>query len=293
MTFNQSGLSAGTAGRSRSDIVAGTAVTITNESPGTSNECELLSKPEDDDTAAISGSSPTWSITPKSGTWGSYRIRLTVDGDESIHTFTVRSPIRALQVGAHNEGANPNANLADVDPGTWVEDSETNEGGKNTGWWPGVVELYEAVEDSIIASSPGNPQWEEDTNLSCHSLPSEIVDQDRVINDSASYDYQAGIGVGTDNVYTVIAHVIHGSTRQTLIASIDIRRVSTASAVAGTQRNIQIATGWTLTLTASANNLNVNLANASGTNGVASVYATCFVAPNVAFLTTTTTTTTV
>jgi hypothetical protein len=146
--FDQSGLPAGTNNRSRSDIVAGTAVTITNVSPGSSNACALLAKPTDDDTAAISGSSPTWSITPKTGTFGTYRIRLIVDGESVIHTFTVKSPKRSLVIGAHNERANPNANLTDSDPGTWVNDSETNEGGHFKGWWKEYESLAKAIEAS-------------------------------------------------------------------------------------------------------------------------------------------------
>lgn len=147
--FDQTGLPAGVNSRSRSDIVAGTAVTITNVNPGTVNACELLGKPTDDNTAVISGASPTWSVTPKSGTFGTYRIRLTVDGDISIHTFTVRSPNRGLPIGCANEAANPDANLADTDPGTWTDESETNEDDVFFGWWPGYEELAKAIERSL------------------------------------------------------------------------------------------------------------------------------------------------
>lgn len=146
--FDQSGKPAGVNNRSRSDIDAGTATTITNVSPGSVNVCELLAKPTDDNTAAITGSSPTWSITPKSGTFGTYRIRLTVDGVSVIHTFTVKSPILGLEIGAHNERANLDANLEDTDPGTWVNESETNEGGHFKGWQPGDESNFKIIDDN-------------------------------------------------------------------------------------------------------------------------------------------------
>lgn len=151
--FDQTGLPAGDNNRSRSDIVAGTAVTITNVSPGTVNTLELLWKPPDDDTAVITGSSPAWQIVPKAGVYGTYRVKLTVDGVVNIKTFTVRSPRLGLAVFAANEKADPTASLikntsAEIDASERNEPFDPFSGGSAFGWWPALKELIDAVEES-------------------------------------------------------------------------------------------------------------------------------------------------
>jgi hypothetical protein len=140
LKFDQSGLPAGIDNRSRSDIVPGFPVTITNVSPGTNNSLKLLWKPPEDDSAVIGGASPAWTITPKIGTSGTYRFRLTVDGVTKERTFTTRTPILALVIPAANEKADPTASL-EKNTDTEIDASETNEAfapfttGSAWGWW--------------------------------------------------------------------------------------------------------------------------------------------------------------
>ena len=70
----------------------------------------------------------------------------------------MRTRRRGLAVPAFNERASELANEVDADPGTWVNESETNEGGEFTGYEPDVTELYEAVEavSSMITWGIGN-----------------------------------------------------------------------------------------------------------------------------------------
>lgn len=145
--FDQAGLPAGTVDEARSDIVAGTPVTVTaggivgtavfgllNELPGSS--------------AVLTGAGLTRSITPD--VVGRYRIRIIDDNDgsEVIHTFAVVTPLRKMEIPAFNERANPDANAVDTDPGTWVNDAESNEGGSFEGWDPAIRKLYLEVENS-------------------------------------------------------------------------------------------------------------------------------------------------
>jgi len=64
------------------------------------------------------------------------------------------------------------------------------------------------------AQVSGNPQWTQSNSLTGHSLPYEIVDQSRAINDDGYYNYTSAISVGTNCTYTVIADVVHGSNYQ-------------------------------------------------------------------------------
>ena len=150
--FDQ-GVSLGSPNCSRSDIVAGTAVDVINVTPGATNAAELLWKPPDDDAAVLTPNGDDWQITPKTGTWGTYTIALTVDGITVIHTFTVLSPIRKIDPGAANEKANPAATLAQW-IGKYISDAFSNEpltaGGKKSafGWWGKFWNLVKAVEGS-------------------------------------------------------------------------------------------------------------------------------------------------
>lgn len=153
LKFDQSGKPAGENNRSRSDIDAGTAVAITNVSPGSSNSLELLWKPPEDDTAVISGSSPNWSITPKAGTSGTYRVKLTVDSAVSIHTFAVKTPNKDLIIPAANERADPDASLVQQ-TSLEIDASETNEAfgpftsGSAFGWWKALEEVIRAIDEA-------------------------------------------------------------------------------------------------------------------------------------------------
>lgn len=168
--FDQSAVF-GRANRSRSDIVAGTVVDVINVTPGVVNSIELLWKPPEDDTAVLVSNGDDWIITPKAGTWGTYLIALTVDGVIVIHTFTVRSPIKGLKLGAANEEADRFASLVD-----WVrqkiEDSQSNEpltsGGKDSafGWWLEHAEIVREIEGYRVYDEAEDEQTTTNTGTS-------------------------------------------------------------------------------------------------------------------------------
>ena len=100
--------------------------------------------------ATLGGANPLdKQITPDVA--GTYRCRIIDDNEGSsvIHTFTVRTAKRSLAKPSHNERANPQANEVDPDPGDWVDQSESNEGGSNKGWHDNADEIFDAVDDSV------------------------------------------------------------------------------------------------------------------------------------------------
>jgi len=128
----------------------------------------------------------------------------------------------------------------------------------------------------------GNPLFTEDVGVSGHVLPSALVDQDRAIADAADYDYVISLDASKENRFTVIADVYNGTDRGVIVCAVDVRRVSTANASGLLLTQIATAAGWTLTASVVTTTLVLNLANGSGANGVASVYADPFKRPNVA-----------
>lgn len=165
----------GTVNRSRSDIVLSTAVTVNALSVVGTAVFGLLDRPAGS-SAVLTGTGSTRSITPD--ITGTYRIRIIDDNDGSsvIHTFTVRTPLFDLPIPAHNERADDRANEVDTDPGTWVNSSETNEGGHFKGWHPHQIELWRLLEDVIaplISPSMQGLHLENDS-----TTPDEIIDID-------------------------------------------------------------------------------------------------------------------
>lgn len=166
IAFDQGALPAGIVDRSRSDIALGGVVTVTAASVGGTAVFGLLARPTGSAAALGADTALTRVITPDVA--GTYRVRIIDDGDGSsvIHTFTVRTARRGLAIQAWNERASELANDVDVDPGSWVGESETNEGGLANGWHPDGEELAREVEDmgtvvqarrttAVILAGPG------------------------------------------------------------------------------------------------------------------------------------------
>lgn len=166
--FDQVGVPAGIDNRARSDIVAGTLLTITNVTPGTVNTLELLWRPPGDDTAVLIGSGPVWTLLPKAGTSGSYRFRLTVDGEVIKKRVTTRTINRNLPKPAANEIADPTASLV-KNTAAEINKAENNEAfgpftaGSAFGWWPDHDELVDEVDD-IRSSKSETLVYTDDTN---------------------------------------------------------------------------------------------------------------------------------
>lgn len=205
----------GTTNRSRSDIVLSSAVTVNALSVVGTAVFALLDRPAGS-SAALSGSGSTRSITPD--VRGTYRIRIIDDNDDSevIHTFTCRTPLFNLPIPAHNERADDRANEADTDPGTWVNSSETNEGGHFKGWHPTLLELYNLIEDVI---APLHAIDIIGLHLSNNSTtPDEIIDID------------AGICRSSDNTRNMVS----SSTVNVNITSSGLNGLDTGSVAADT-----------------------------------------------------------
>jgi len=169
--FDQDGV-IGTNNRSREDIQAGLVVTINSMDPGAVETCELLWRPPEDDTAAITGSGP-WSITPKTGTWGTYRVKLTVDGDVMIKTFDVPDPVTGLPELAAGEIADPTASLI-KNTSTEIEASDTNAAfgpftsGSAFGWWHKLRRWFRRLSATTL-----NPTAVKTANYT--ALPGQLV----------------------------------------------------------------------------------------------------------------------
>jgi hypothetical protein len=160
LTINQAGLPAGTANRARSDgLATGALVTLTSVGAGAVHACALLWVPDADTTAVptFTQTTPTtWTFSPTPSVYGTYRIRLTVDGESTIHTFSIRTPSRGLRIPALNELASPLASLLNggVDQVALAEFNEASAGrfaaGNYGGWYSALAELILAV-DAIVS----------------------------------------------------------------------------------------------------------------------------------------------
>lgn len=150
--FDQSGLPAGTVDRSRSDIVINVEVDITAGALVGNAVFGLLDRPIGS-AAAIGGTGLVQQLTPDVS--GTYRVRVDDDADPTgnsavVHTFTVRTAL-GIALPAFNERASNDANDVDTNPGTWVAESETNEGGSFKGWHPATDEAFRLIEAAILA----------------------------------------------------------------------------------------------------------------------------------------------
>lgn len=165
LKFDQTGLSAGVAGYSRTDgLATGALVTVTRSGsdPGTAR---LVMTPPDDTGALASWtqtSSTTWTFTPTAGTYGTYRVEeITLPGttreSRQSRIFGIRLPRSGLLIPALNERADARANM--VDTSTAITDASDNNSSDNlrnpdlagfryAGWWRSMVELYRVVENS-------------------------------------------------------------------------------------------------------------------------------------------------
>lgn len=146
--------------RSREDITPGQAVQITNVNPGAVNVLELLWKPPEDDTAAIAGADPNYTIVPKPGTDGTYLFRLNVDGDTLELSFTTVTALFGLPIPAANEKADPTASLV-KNTETEIRRSSRNKpfgpfsSGSAFAWWP-VIERWFRKLESLFDPTTGH-----------------------------------------------------------------------------------------------------------------------------------------
>lgn len=135
LRIDQAGLSAGTAGKSRTDgLDTGADVTLTNTGAGETTVFRLLWSPPGDTTAADSlaptGDPKVWTFTPTAGVYGSYLFELIENeglGSEvrERRVLVVRTPNLGLVIPALNERGDSSASLL-ADGASQIEAADNN-----------------------------------------------------------------------------------------------------------------------------------------------------------------------
>jgi hypothetical protein len=171
MTIDQTGLSAGVAGRSRDDGRSnGATVTLTSNSHVSTFYFRLLwigQHPTVDTTSLSSltaASATTWTFSPTAGVYGTWRIELVTDEgtvyeDRQIRLFAVKQASNLPRIPAANERSDPDANY--INSGSaYVASSEFNapesngafSGGTYVTWWRPIADTIFSASLNLTAS---------------------------------------------------------------------------------------------------------------------------------------------
>ncbi len=171
MKIDQAGLSAGVAGKARTDgLATGALVTLTNTGTG-STRFQLLWVPPGD-TTAVSSLAPTapnskvWTFTPTVNKPGTYRIELIQNEGltsevRERRVLRVRTPNRNLTIPALNELGDPAASLVNAGSGP-IDAAEDNSndyptaslnGIRYAAWWRTLHELVSALDGLALGSN--------------------------------------------------------------------------------------------------------------------------------------------
>lgn len=170
LKIDQAGLSAGVAGRSRTDgLATGALVTLTNTGSGTTL-MRLLWAPPGDTTAlsslAVTGDPKVWTFSPTASKYGSYLVELIADQGlvtekRERRVLVVRTPNRKLVIPALNERGDNAASLLAAGQ-EQVEASNNNavdyldatlNGVPYAGWWRAIHEMMMALDTGIAGSN--------------------------------------------------------------------------------------------------------------------------------------------
>jgi hypothetical protein len=160
LKISQAGLSAGVAGRARTDgLATGALVTLENVGPGGVTSFHLLWGPPDDTTAAaslaVTGNPNIWTFTPTVGCHDTYLIELREDGVPiERRIFGIRTVNNHLLIPAFNEGAsrhatweNDGADQVALSDNNAVDFTDPLLNALNyAGYWRSLRELYKVVE---------------------------------------------------------------------------------------------------------------------------------------------------
>jgi hypothetical protein len=161
--ISQAGLSAGVAGRSRTDgLATGALVTLEDVSGTGSSTFHLLWAPPEDTTSvsslAVTGDPDIWTFSPTAATYGSWQIELRDNGIPiERRILGVRTPANQLLIPALNERASRHASLlnAGADQIDLCEQNANDfplavlNNRRYAGWWRSLYELYRVVEFGI------------------------------------------------------------------------------------------------------------------------------------------------
>jgi hypothetical protein len=161
--ISQAGLSAGVAGRSRTDgLATGALVTLEDVSGTGRSTFHLLWGPPEDTTAEASLAATVdpdiWTFSPTAAAYGSYEVELRESGvPVERRIFGVRTPANHLLIPALNERASRHA-AWDNDGADQIDLCEQNANDfpltvlnsfRYAGWWRSLYELYRVVEFGI------------------------------------------------------------------------------------------------------------------------------------------------
>lgn len=161
--ISQAGLSAGVAGKARTDgLATGALVTLEDVSGAGLSTFHLLWVPVEDTAAeaslAVTGDPDIWTFSPMAAAYGSYLVELRVSGvPVERRVFGIRTPANHLLIPALNERASRHGAL-DNDGADQIELSDNNASDfplsvlnsfRYAGWWRSLYELYRVVEFGI------------------------------------------------------------------------------------------------------------------------------------------------
>jgi len=146
--------------QSRHDLSPGKLVTVKNLSPGAANSLEILWMPRGDMAAVVamnSSSAPAeWSFRPDAGAVGTYRVRLTVDGQSLTRELAILTPNRQLRIPALCERGSAEASWVSKDTAAVKAASENNAlyagdprvpGENYSGYYLDLEKLYLTVDE--------------------------------------------------------------------------------------------------------------------------------------------------
>lgn len=170
LKIDQAGLSAGVAGRSRTDgLATGALVTLTNTGSGTTL-MRLLWAPPGDTTAlsslAVTGDPKVWTFSPTASKYGTYLVELIADQGlvtekRERRVLVVRTPNRKLVIPALNERGDNAASL--LAAGQAQDEASNNNavdyldatlnGVPYAGWWRAIHEMMMALDTGIAGSN--------------------------------------------------------------------------------------------------------------------------------------------
>lgn len=170
LKIDQAGLSAGVAGRSRTDgLATGALVTLTNTGAGTTL-MRLLWAPPGDTTAlsslAATGDPKVWTFSPTASKYGTYLVELIADQGlvtekRERRVLVVRTPNRKLVIPALNERGDNAASL--LAAGQEQDEASNNNaidyldsalnGVPYAGWWRAIHEMMMALDTGIAGSN--------------------------------------------------------------------------------------------------------------------------------------------
>lgn len=179
--------SAGTPNQAREDFALGDVCTIVATNVVGTATFQVLARPPGSASSLVVVDPVSQTIVlDVAGRWR-FRVGDTADGSRVTHTVAVPTERRRLVAPAHNERSSEDANEADTDPGTWVGESESNLGGRDTGYAPDLQKLVSEVEKTANLS---------DIGTSTGNLTGGLATVNA--GDSALVDIAAGVGVIID-----------------------------------------------------------------------------------------------